>query len=43
MINKVKSRREFLKKMAAISAMTAAASLFPGIIFAAEQEADADL
>ena len=40
MINKVKSRREFLKKMAAISAMTAAASLFPGIIFAAEQEAD---
>ncbi len=31
------NRREFLKKMAATSAMTAAASLFPGIIFAEEQ------
>ena len=36
----VKSRREFLKKMAALSAMTAAASLFPGIVFAEEQEKD---
>ena len=35
-----KSRREFLKKMAAISAMTAAASLIPGIVFAETQEAE---
>jgi len=37
MINKVTNRRNFLKKMAAASAMTAAAALFPGIIFAEEQ------
>lgn len=39
MIKQVSSRREFLKKMAAASAMTAAASIFPGIVFASEQEA----
>ena len=32
------SRRDFLKKMAAMAAMTTAASLFPGIIFAEEQD-----
>jgi len=37
MIKKISSRRDFLKKMAATAAMTAAASLFPGIIFAEEQ------
>ncbi|MEX0360631.1 MAG: twin-arginine translocation signal domain-containing protein, partial [Allomuricauda sp.] len=31
-------RRSFLKKMAMASAMAAAASMFPGIMFAAEQE-----
>lgn len=31
-------RRKFLKKMAVMSAMTAAASIFPGILFAEEQE-----
>ncbi|MDT7830081.1 molybdopterin-dependent oxidoreductase [Pricia sp. S334] len=31
-------RRSFIKKMAMLSAMTAAASMFPGIIFAEEQE-----
>jgi len=30
-------RRSFIKKMAAAAAMTAAATMFPGIIFAAEQ------
>lgn len=32
------NRRSFIKKMAMLSAMTAAASMFPGIIFASEQE-----
>ncbi|MEO9967135.1 MAG: molybdopterin-dependent oxidoreductase [Reichenbachiella sp.] len=32
------NRREFIKKMAAASAMAAAASIFPGIVFAEEQE-----
>lgn len=32
------SRREFLKKLATASAMAAAASMFPGILFAEEQE-----
>lgn len=31
-------RRTFLKKMAVLSAMTAAATIFPGILFAEEQE-----
>jgi len=31
------NRRSFIKKMAILSAMTAAASMFPGIIFAEEQ------
>ncbi|WP_242037280.1 twin-arginine translocation signal domain-containing protein [Tenacibaculum finnmarkense] len=33
------SRRSFIKKMAAAAAMTAAMTIFPGIIFANEQEA----
>ncbi|WP_281988677.1 molybdopterin-dependent oxidoreductase [Aquimarina aggregata] len=33
-------RREFIKKMAILSAMTAAATMFPGIIFAEEQESN---
>ncbi len=33
------NRRSFIKKMAVLSAMAAAASMFPGIIFAEEQEA----
>ncbi|WP_239772475.1 molybdopterin-dependent oxidoreductase [Tenacibaculum finnmarkense] len=33
------SRRSFIKKMAAAAAMTAAMTMFPGIIFANEQEA----
>ncbi|WP_394971026.1 molybdopterin-dependent oxidoreductase [uncultured Croceitalea sp.] len=40
-------RRDFIKKMAVLSAMTAAAGMFPGIVFAEEQErgipADANL
>ncbi len=32
------NRRSFIKKMAMLSAMTAAASMFPGILFAKEQE-----
>ncbi|WP_276392174.1 molybdopterin-dependent oxidoreductase [Eudoraea chungangensis] len=32
------NRRDFIKKMAKLSAMTAAATMFPGIIFAEEQE-----
>ncbi|MBU3821646.1 molybdopterin-dependent oxidoreductase [Flavobacteriaceae bacterium XHP0103] len=32
------NRRSFVKKMAIMSAMTAAASMFPGILFAGEQE-----
>ena len=31
------SRRSFIKKMAATEAMTAAATMFPGIVFASEQ------
>jgi len=42
MIKKVTSRRAFLKKMAAASAMTAAASFFPGIVFASEQITNAE-
>ena len=42
MIKKVTSRRAFLKKMAAASAMTAAASFFPGIVFAEEQISNAE-
>ena len=42
MIKKVTSRRAFLKKMAAVSAMTAAASFFPGIVFAEEQISNAE-
>ena len=38
MFKKKTDRREFLKKMAKMSAMTAAAALIPGIIFAEEQE-----
>ncbi|MBB6461934.1 molybdopterin-dependent oxidoreductase [Flammeovirga kamogawensis] len=37
----ISSRRSFLKKMALFSAMTTAATLFPGIIFADEQEKNA--
>ncbi len=32
------NRRDFIKKMAILSAMTAAAGMFPGIMFADEQE-----
>ncbi|CAL2116011.1 periplasmic nitrate reductase subunit NapA [Tenacibaculum sp. 190130A14a] len=32
------NRRSFIKKMAMLSAMTAAATMFPGIMFAGEQE-----
>ncbi|MFC2109043.1 molybdopterin-dependent oxidoreductase [Bacteroidota bacterium] len=32
------NRRSFIKKMAVLSAMTAAATMFPGILFAEEQE-----
>lgn len=34
------NRREFVKKMAAASAMAAAAAMFPGIVFADEQESN---
>jgi nitrate reductase NapA len=34
----INTRRDFIKKMAMLSAMTAAATMFPGIIFAEEQE-----
>ncbi len=37
MFNKELKRRSFLKKMAATSAMATAASMFPGIVFAEEQ------
>ncbi|MCB0737795.1 MAG: molybdopterin-dependent oxidoreductase [Bacteroidetes bacterium] len=37
MLERGVSRREFLKKLAAISAMSAAATVIPGIIFAHEQ------
>ena len=39
MINEAINRRNFLKTLAKISAMAAAASIFPGIVFADEQEA----
>lgn len=38
MLNATIDRRDFLKKMAAAAAMATAASMFPGIIFAKEQE-----
>lgn len=38
MINTTIDRRAFIKKLAAAAAMATAASMFPGIIFAAEQE-----
>ena len=38
MYHSLSGRREFIKKMATLSAITAAASLFPGILFAHEQE-----
>jgi|TARA_B110000285_G_C14871039_1_gene489208 nitrate reductase NapA len=38
MYKSVTNRRSFIKKMAMLSAMTAAASMFPGILFASEQE-----
>lgn len=40
MVQKNVDRRSFLKKMAAAAAMTAAATMFPGIIFASEQESN---
>ena len=39
MYNSISSRRDFIKKMAQLSAITAAAAMFPGIVFASEQEA----
>ncbi|MCH4554097.1 molybdopterin-dependent oxidoreductase [Aestuariibaculum lutulentum] len=38
MYTSLTNRREFIKKMAVMSAMTAAATMFPGILFAEEQE-----
>ena len=38
MYTSLSNRRSFIKKMAVLSAMTAAATMFPGIIFAEEQE-----
>jgi len=38
MYTSLTNRRTFIKKMAVLSAITAAASLFPGIVFAEEQE-----
>ncbi|WP_136481302.1 molybdopterin-dependent oxidoreductase [Cognatitamlana onchidii] len=38
MYTSLTNRRSFIKKMAVLSAMTAAASMFPGILFAEEQE-----
>lgn len=40
MINQAVNRRDFLKALAKISAMAAAATMFPGIVFADEQEAN---
>ncbi|GAA3556119.1 nitrate reductase [Snuella lapsa] len=40
MYTSLTNRRSFIKKMAIMSAMTAAAGLFPGILFAKEQEAN---
>ncbi|GAA4296051.1 molybdopterin-dependent oxidoreductase [Aestuariibaculum suncheonense] len=39
MYTSLTDRRSFIKKMAVLSAMTAAAAMFPGILFAEEQEA----
>ena len=38
MLNTTIDRRDFLKKLAAAAAMATAASMFPGIVFAEEQE-----
>ena len=38
MYTSVTNRRSFIKKMAIMSAMTAAATMFPGVMFASEQE-----
>ncbi|OEK08182.1 nitrate reductase catalytic subunit [Flavivirga aquatica] len=38
MYTSLTNRRSFIKKMAIMSAMTAAATMFPGILFAEEQE-----
>ncbi|WP_109300959.1 molybdopterin-dependent oxidoreductase [Aquimarina sp. AU474] len=38
MYTSMTNRRKFIKKMAMLSAMTAAAAMFPGILFADEQE-----
>jgi len=38
MDNSLTNRRSFIKKMAMLSAMAAAATMFPGIMFASEQE-----
>lgn len=38
MYTSLTNRRTFIKKMAVLSAMTAAAAMFPGILFAEEQE-----
>ena len=38
MSTSLETRRSFIKKMAVLSAMTAAATMFPGIVFAEEQE-----
>jgi nitrate reductase NapA len=38
MYTSLSNRRSFIKKMAVLSAMTAAATMFPGILFAEEQE-----
>ena len=40
MYTSLSNRRSFIKKMAILSAMTAAASMFPGIVFAEEQLKD---
>lgn len=38
MFTSTSNRRSFIKKMARLSAITAAAAMFPGILFADEQE-----
>ncbi len=38
MYTSLTNRRAFIKKMAVLSAMTAAATMFPGILFASDQE-----
>ena len=42
MFDKTTSRRNFLKKMAAASAMATAASIFPGILFANDGQGGLD-